>query len=178
MQFIAKITFNIRSSPVTTPTNDVGDLPGGSVITALEVRPTDSNSVWVRFDPDPAWVTKAVPEYWAAMVHDGQWCLNFHAAPPPVPEPMVVRQTIKPTALRWHKDVNAQGKPIMSLPPVENRPKFAAGAVVACAPGVVDADGPDHYYQVLNGEHASPQTYPPTGGETGWFVLAKDVYEI
>lgn len=50
----------------------VGTLPKGSVIIALEVRFTDSNSAWVRFTPSPAWVIETVPEYWVAGVHDGQ----------------------------------------------------------------------------------------------------------
>lgn len=66
---------NIRSSPETTPTNDVGDLPKNSVITALEVRATDNNSVWVRFAPKSEWLTKTVPEYWVAIIHDNQGIL-------------------------------------------------------------------------------------------------------
>lgn len=50
----------------------VGTLPAGSIVTALEVRFTDSNSAWVRFSPNPEWLTKTVPEYWIAGIHDGQ----------------------------------------------------------------------------------------------------------
>lgn len=103
MQFKALDTFNIRSSPASLTTNDVGDLPKDAVIAALEVRPTDNNSVWVRFTPLPAWITKTVPEYWAAMVHDGQGpLLGFHAAvpcPEGDPIPMTPEQLARLTAV-------------------------------------------------------------------------------
>lgn len=85
LKFTNPTQINIRSSAsvVYSPSNDVGDLPANSVITALEVRPVDYNSVWVRFTPNPAWVTKTVPEYWVAMVHDNQGVLlNFHSMTP------------------------------------------------------------------------------------------------
>ena len=72
MRFSNPSPINIRSTPATTSTNKVGSLPLDSKITALEIRATDSNSVWVRFKPDPSWITKTVPEYWVAIVHDGQ----------------------------------------------------------------------------------------------------------
>ena len=169
MQFQTKYLVNIRSGPNTTYP-DIGDLPAGTVITAQEIQPMDNNSVWVRFDTGK----------WVAMVHNGGGpYLNFYAAvPPPDPVPTVLMQTITNTNLRWYNAVNGAGKPIMSVPPADNRPKFLAGAVIACKPGKIDCDGTVDYYEVLNGQHATPHTYTPPTGYMGWFVSELDVFEV
>lgn len=71
MQFKAKFTFNIRSGPGTNYA-DIGDLAGGTIISALQIVPVNAGSVWVEFEPGK----------WAAMVHNGGWYLDFHAAVP------------------------------------------------------------------------------------------------
>lgn len=74
MKFKTRKTYNIRSVPGTPAGSDVGDIPAGEIITAQEIRFTDSNSGWVRIFPDPAWLSKTSPtnEYWIAGIHDGQ----------------------------------------------------------------------------------------------------------
>lgn len=83
MQFITKYAINVRSGPNTTY-SDIGDLPAGYVLTALEIQPMDNNSVWIRFDAGK----------WVALVHNGGGpYLNFHAAVPcPEGEPMTPEQ--------------------------------------------------------------------------------------
>lgn len=168
MQFITKYLVNIRSGPNTTYP-DIGDLPAGYVLTALEIQATDNNSVWVRFDTGK----------WVALVHNGGGpYLNYHPAPPPAPVPVVLLQTVTNANLRWYNAVNGQGKPIMSMPPAELRPKFLTGSVIACKPGKVDCNGTVDYYEVMNGQHATPKTYTPPTEYTGWFVSELDVFEV
>lgn len=162
MQFKTLYVLNVRSGPNTTYP-DIGDLPKDTIVTALQVLPTDSNSVWVEFEPGK----------WVALVHNGGGpYLAFHALLPlPDPLPVAYRQTTTPANLRWSNAVNGQGYPIMSLPPVNARPKFAQGAVVVVVPEKVNADGSVDYWTVLNGNQANPPTYlQPTGYDGRWFI--------
>lgn len=167
MKFKALKTYNIRSGPGTNYP-DIGDLTIGTVITALQIQTISASSVWVEFE-----LSK-----WVAMVHAGVEYLDYFPAPPPAPVPMMLRQATVKTNLTWYKELNAAGKPLMTFPPSGLRPQFEAGAVIACDPVKIDADGTIDYYRVLNGEHATPKTYLPTGGETGWFVSAAETFEI
>lgn len=74
MKFKTKIKYNIRDVPGTPANSDVGDIPANTVVVAQEVRFTDTNSSWVRINPNPAWLAKPSPtgEYWIAGNHDGQ----------------------------------------------------------------------------------------------------------
>lgn len=72
MQFKNQKDMNIRAGPGTNYPI-VGTLPANTTITALEVRPTDSNSVWVLYETGK----------WVAMVHDGGG--PFLVFVPPVP---------------------------------------------------------------------------------------------
>lgn len=175
----SKLEIRSSANKIISPSNDVGDLPKNSVITALEVRAVDNNSVWVRFIPDPAWVTKTVPEYWAAMVHDGQGPLLKWVAPPPVtPLPTIKLQATKaPTNLYYWNEKNGAGYPIMKLPPVGQRCQFAEGAQIIANPVIVNADGTVDYYEVYNTHLANP-TFPVPAGYTGWFVSENDVFEV
>ena len=74
--------------------------------------------------------------------------------------------------LHWYKDTNAQGKPIMALPPVDSRPKFTAGAMVIVGETVITADGGDKYYLVFNGQTAYPPAYVPPEPFKGWYAPA------
>lgn len=169
LKFKAKYTLNIRSGPDTSYP-DIGDLAKDTIVTALEIQPTDNNSVWVRIDTGK----------WVALVHNGggPYLTFYEAIPLPPPVDVLYVQAATTTNLRWYALTNAQGKPIMALPPAENRPKFNAGAVVAVKPGVVDADGQDDYYEVLSGGLALPPTYQPPATYTGWFIRKNDVFAV
>lgn len=181
MLFTNPTQINIRATPsvVISPSNDVGDLPKNSVITALEVRATDNNSVWVRFIPDPMWVTQTLPAYWVALVHDGQGPLLQWVSPPSVPPlpTLKLQATHQPTNLYYWNQTNGAGYPLMKLPPVGQRCQFAEGAQLIVNPTKVNADGTVDYYEVYNAHLANP-TFPVPSGYTGWFVSEQDVIEV
>lgn len=169
LQYKAKFNLNVRTGPDTTYPI-IGTLQKDTIITAQEIHPTDANSVWAKFDGSK----------WVAVVHNnGGPYVEFYASLPiPPAQDVLYVQTAIQTNLRWYNLTNGQGKPIMSVPPVSNRPQFSAGKVIAVKPGVVDADGQEDYYEVLSGNMATPPTYVPPQGYTGWYIRKSDVFTV
>lgn len=167
VQFKAKFQLNVRSGPDTTYPI-VATMPKDTIFTAPEIYPIDSNSVWA----------KCGEGQYVAMVHNGGGpYLSFYSSIPiPPAQDALYVQTAIQTNLRWYNLTNGQGKPIMAMPPVSNRPQFSAGKVVAVKPVTIDADGTEDYYEVLSGGLATPPTYAPPQGYTGWFIRKSDVF--
>jgi hypothetical protein len=122
---------------------------------------------------------------WAAEWHPTiknaagqQYAAIVDLAPPAPPIPTVLLQAIGDVNLRYYSETNAQGHPLMKLPPVGSRPKFSDGAQIVASPTLVNADGTVDYYQVLNGHLATPAAYPPPAGHTGWFVSETDIIQL
>jgi len=184
--------------PETTVTATVTTLPAGMTYRNCRTRPdsiggdagliegrvylAQSYPCWQQVtNNEGTWYLVQLPDKsfgWVLAVVNGVVYLTLTQEGVPAPLEVKYMQTAGDTSLRWYGAVNGQNKPIMSLPPVENRPKFAAGSVVVVEPGIVDADGSTDYYRVLSGAMALPPTYNPPSGFVGWYVRKQDVFEV
>lgn len=184
--------------PETTVTATVTLLPAGMTYRNCRTRPdstggdaglvegkvylNQSYPCWQQVvNSEGTWYLVQLPDKsfgWVLAIVNGVVYLTLTQEGVPAPLEVKYMQTVTNTNLRWYTLTNAQGKPIMAMPPAENRPKFLAGSVVVVKPDIVDADGTEDYYEVLSGGLANPPTYQPPANYTGWFIRKNDVFQV